>query len=78
MKIETKYNIGDEVWVKGYDKIERGIIVEIRCRATKKGLLDIYYDLKIKGYTNTLPCPEEFIFSTKEELIKSLKDESII
>jgi len=52
--------------------IETSIIVEIRCRATKKGLLDIYYDLKIKGYTNTLPCPEEFIYATKEELLKSL------
>lgn len=73
MTIETKYNIGDKVWVKGCNEIKRGTIVEIRCRATKKGMLDIYYDLKIKGYTNTLPCPEEFIFSTKEELLKSFE-----
>lgn len=73
MVIETKYNIGDKVWVKGCDKIERGIIVEIRCRATKKGLLDVYCDLKIKGCRNLLPCPEEFIFPTKEELLKSFE-----
>lgn len=72
MTIETKYDIGQKVWTKGCNEIKRGIIVEIRCRATKKGLLDIYYDLKIKGYTNILPCPEEFIYVTKEELLKNL------
>lgn len=77
MTIETKYNIGDEVFAKG----DYGIgIMQCKVRGLRatKVLLDPtptieyclgYYD---KGRLKLLYRLEEDIFSTKEELLKSL------
>ena len=71
MKIETKYNIGDEVWVSNIfrEPIEvkiYGIVVEVKYN---KVLIDYHIGL------NEEACSlrkEELLFPTKEELLKSL------
>ena len=72
MTIETKYNIGQEVWGEWYMEIEKfkvkgiSIIVE--------GLKpEILYDLiDTQDYKNEASMTEEYLFPPKEELRKSL------
>lgn len=67
MKIEPKFNIGDEVWFKGYkgifnDKITNiRIDVDIICNAN---IMYILWDDTIKY--------EHQLFRTKQELLDSL------
>jgi hypothetical protein len=72
MNIITKYNIGDVVWGEWYMEITRfkvtgvGIIVE-------GNITSILYDLEdTQDYTNDASMTEEYLFPTKEELLKSL------
>lgn len=67
MKIETKYNIDDNVW----------ILYNNRCLCCK--VLTIKIDVNPKLYIQYIFAldkevwlSEEFVFATKEELIKSL------
>lgn len=71
MTIETKYNIGDEVWVSNIFrepfKVEiYGIVVEVK---DTKVLID--YHVGIDKNACAL-MKEELVFPTKEELLKSL------
>lgn len=75
MTIETKYNIGDKVFVDLYKKdAMRGEIVGYRCFIGEYGnkeefyqvLLDFHLYVDIKIYS------ADKVFSTKEELLKSL------
>lgn len=69
--IETKCNIGDEVWVANIfrEPIEvkvYGIVVEVKDNDV---LID--YHIGLDEYSCTLR-KEELVFPTKEELLKSL------
>ena len=71
MKIETKYNIGDEVWVANVfrEPIEvkvYGITAEVK---DSNILIDYHVGL---GKNGCALRKEELVFPTKEELIKSL------
>lgn len=76
MKIETKYNIGDEVWYMESNKACSRIIKAIR--VTSYGKINIVE----YGYLNHPECGDERthwleyhecrLFPTKEELLKSL------
>ena len=73
MTIETKYNIGDEVWVMHDNKVKRGIIIKIdasleRDMNSQNVGKSVYYGL----YDFPYPYIENHIFTTKEELLKSL------
>ena len=74
MKIETKYSIGDEVWVRPTNYIEKGIIYAIDVSARMEyGIITrkcVSYDVKI-GYL-LFVIYEHGIFPTKEELLKTL------
>ena len=74
MTIETKYNIGDEVWVKPTNYIEKGIIYAIDVSARMEhGIITrkcVSYDVLIDGCLFTFY--EQGISPTKEELLKSL------
>lgn len=64
MTIETKYNIGDEVWVMSYSNhIYCDRIVSISIKSD----LSIMYN-----FPTLLGREEKEIFPTKEELLKSL------
>lgn len=77
MTIKTKYNIGDEVWVKeNYGKSTiQGEVQDLRATAV---FLDptptIEYTVRYlnKGKLKLLHRLEEDVFKTKEELLKSL------
>ena len=64
MTIETKYNIGDEVWFRFCGQIESGIIACIKIYSP----CDIFY--RMRG--NCVAFMEHDLFPTKEELLKSL------
>lgn len=77
MTIETKYNIGDEVWVRG--NYGKGIIqCEVQDLRATAVFLDttptIEYTLRYcnKGKLKLLHRLEENVFPTKAELLKSL------
>ena len=72
MTIETKYNIGDEVWYKGFKEIFHDRIACIRIKVNCFGETHISYEL-----WNDVIKDECKLFPTKEELLKSIKEESI-
>ncbi len=65
MKIETKYNIGDEVWFKIGSKIHCG---RICCVVIWRDFYSYQVEFEKRLYT----LFETFLFPTKEELLKSL------
>lgn len=73
MTIETKYNIGDEVWliydnqVKSATIITIGVFVERDMNSQYVGE-SVHYGLFNYHY----PFIEDLLFRTKEELLKSL------
>lgn len=69
MTIETKYNIGDKVWYKRHGKIFHDTICEIKVNIDCFGEAYIHYKL---WDTPDVLKEESDLFSTKEELIKSL------
>ena len=69
MKIETKYNIGDEVWFENRGKCYKVKVGVIRIEAWRGGQL-IRYQVNNNGVVVELR--EECFFPTKEELLKSL------
>lgn len=70
MKIETKYDIGQEVWVIDHNKPTKGIVGRIDTTHIV-GLSQIIYYLNF-GQNEPVIRKERFLFPTKEELIKSL------
>ena len=75
MTIESKFNIGDEVWTKG--DFGKGIvqceIQDLRATAVYASPT-IEYTLRycVKGKLKLMHRLEEDVFPTKEELLKSL------
>ena len=67
MTIETKYNIGDEVWYKGFEEPFHDGISNIRIDVDCLGEIHIEYEL-----WNDVTKEECQLFPTKEELLKSL------
>ena len=72
MKIETKYNIGDEVWFIADGEICNEKITAIHIHVTISEVYITYScDDDIVGQTlNT--AAEKYFYPTKEELLKSL------
>ncbi len=70
MKIETKFNLGDEVWVLGFfDEPQKGEILSISTFYNYKCKERNYISYYIHPYGNR---KEQEVFSTKEELLNSL------
>lgn len=67
MTIKTKYNIGEEVWYKGHKEIFQDTICEIKVNIDCFGETSVHYQL----WDDVLK-EENDLFSTKEELLKSL------
>ena len=74
MTIDTKYKIGDEVWVRPTNYIEKGIIQSIDVSARMEyGIITrkcVSYGVVIDNLMFSIY--EHGIFPTKEELLKSL------
>lgn len=72
MKIETKYDIGQEVWFEKRSRIIKGVIYEIDAYTSRDNKLLICYGIEGKDYPAFFQEPERIIYPTKEELLKSL------
>lgn len=71
MTIETKYNIGDEVWMMLFDKPEEFVITGIEYTHHRIFIGCKYY-IKSTDREYEVAIPEGLLFHTKEELLKNL------
>ena len=69
MTIETKYNIGDEVWFEYRGRPQKTKIQIIDSKVWDGGQ-SIYYTMNYEGII--MEFRESYLFPTKEELLKSL------
>lgn len=78
MTIETKYNIGDEVWAMHENRAWKGSVTKIHATVVHPECYGIGYEVKLKDSSFEAPIIhdvdllEGLIFRTKEELLKSL------
>lgn len=70
MTIETKYNIGDEVWLNSSGYHIKGSVDEINISVLIDGSVHIIYNIEKIGYF--FERHDDELFPTKEELLKSL------
>lgn len=72
MKVETRFNIHDAVWVISDNQVKEGYINEItfKCKSVV-GESEIIYSVAI-GPSTSCTRIEGYVFASKEELIKSL------
>jgi hypothetical protein len=68
--IETKYNVGDEVWIRTLKFNKKVNVIGITINIRTNGEVLMEYGLESRGYYYTRR--ECDLFPTKEELIKSL------
>lgn len=71
MTIETKYNIGDKVWLMFNDSVSNEKIEKISITVEKRNL-DIYKTIYYKLVNYSQWYEEQKFFSTKKDLIDSL------
>lgn len=72
MKIETKYNIGQDVWLVAKNEIVKLRITSVN-PIISENIKVIKYGFRKTPYTNLFELIEEKrLFPTKEELLKSL------
>ena len=69
MIIETKYNIGDKVWMHLGNECICVKIIELRIYVSKRGTKEIY---EVFADDESVSMLGELLFPTKEELLKSL------
>jgi hypothetical protein len=71
MTIETKYNIGDEVWFMHNNKVYISFITDVRI---KKNNVNTKIEYMVESMQKIdFGIKKEFdLYSTKEELLKSL------
>jgi hypothetical protein len=77
MTIETKYNIGDEVWVIAENEVQRLRIKEVTASASsatrsEDGRFEVLKFRIVYHFKNGEQVSESRCFPTKEELLKSL------
>ena len=70
MKIETRYEIGQEVWFILGSKARQGKILEIIFNKFGHTLIGYHYNVQIGVSHGSFNEPD--LFPTKEELLKSL------
>jgi hypothetical protein len=71
MTIETKYNIGDEVWFMNENKAYVSFIEDVRVKRNNKNT-KIEYMVESMQKKDFGLKKESDLFPTKEELLKSL------
>jgi len=69
MKIETKFNVGDEVWALNDTKLEQRTVNSIKIEATQKGI-EIQYFFKIEEKYEIKN--ENFVFNSREEFVNQI------
>lgn len=72
MTIETKYNIGDEVWMEFFMRPTRMVVESIEFRKDENTEDIWYFVVNINDRRECYNANESELFPTKEELLKSL------
>lgn len=82
MTVKTKFNVGDTLYTIHNNKVEKITVKEINIEINKKHINVLYKSVEeflpfpsMSGFCGdqfTIDRPEEELFSTKEELLKSL------
>ena len=70
MKIETKFNIGDEVWLIGNHALSQGKIIKLSLDVEKCNEINISYFVQTDKFNGWIDS--EYVFRTKQELLDSL------
>lgn len=70
MTIETKYNIGDEVWYIIGEKAKQGKVLGITITETSEKITGYYY--VVSNGPSHCSFIEQSLYPTKEELLNSL------
>ena len=70
MKLETKYNIGDEVWLIGNHALLQGKIIKLSLDVEKCNEINISYFVQTDKFNGWVDS--EYVFRTKQELLDSL------
>ena len=70
MTIETKYNIGDEVWFGSIGRLRKATIKIIKFHIWDGGHF-VRYEMNCNGHL--IELNEAYLFPTKKELLKSLQ-----
>lgn len=68
MNIETKYNTGQTVWLMSENKPWNPVIDSIEVTIFQSEKRSVYYSFQ----NSRVKANEELVFSSKEELLKSL------
>lgn len=72
MKIETKYNIGDEVWVEWFTRPTKMVVESIEFKKDEYTECIFYLVANPNDRQEFYDAKECELFHTKEELLKSL------
>ena len=73
MTIETKYNVGDKAWfVESHGELTEARVTGMSISVLLDGHVMTTYSMA-KKYGHVYFWPEEKLFPTKEELLKSLQ-----
>lgn len=73
MTTETQYNIGDKVWFMHDNKVKSGIVIIINVVIEKDmNCTGVHKTTRYSLYNYPGYYPENKLFPTKEELLKSL------
>ena len=75
MKIETKFNVGDEVLILQETKLVKKVVHSMKIEIEKDGHISIFYWFMEKKFEDLFfeICQESKIFATKEEFINQLE-----
>lgn len=70
MKINTKFNITDKVFVLSNNTVKEGFVTEINCKCGNNNI-NITYSVSLSP---SLSCTreEDYVFTSKKELLESL------
>ncbi len=71
MTIETKYSVGDEVWLISYNRIYAAKVQEIHAKDIGVGL-KVHYVANIITDTQGKNYSESELFPSKQDLLNSL------
>lgn len=72
MTIETKYNIGNEVWLLWFIRPTKMVVESIEFRKDEKTACIWYFVVNPNDRQECYNANEYELFPTKEELLKSL------
>lgn len=72
MKIETKFNIGQEVFFLTGTKLESDKVHSIKVESNGKTTVDYYFRKEVDGQPEWKIISESMVFASREEFVNQL------